>query len=127
MDEKMILVVEDESITAEDIVQRLEKMGYAVTGISSTGEEAVALADASPPDLVLMDVKIKGAIDGIETANIIRGKHDVPVVYLTAYSDAITRSKIETSEPYGLMMKPFQDSELQGVIETALYRHDMEK
>lgn len=127
MEQKRILIVEDESITAEDIAQRLEGMDYTITGIAGTGEEAIELANKTLPDLVLMDVKIKGGMDGIESADIIRQSRDIPIIYLTAYTDSLTINKIKMSEPYGLMMKPFQDSELQGVIETALYKHGMEQ
>lgn len=118
-----ILIVEDERITAEDLTEILEGMGYEVTATVSSGEEAIVQAEQNPPDLALMDIRIRGSIDGIETATILRGRYDIPVIYLTAYADPETLDRAKRSMPMGYVMKPLQESELQASIEIALYRH----
>lgn len=121
-----ILVVEDESIVAMDIKHRLESMGYTVPGITSSGEEAVEKAAETNPDLVLMDIVLKGEIDGIEAAQQIKDSLDIPVVYLTAYSDDKTLKRAKITGPFGYIIKPFEDRELHSAIEVALYKHKME-
>ena len=121
-----ILVVEDERLIAEDVRMRLEFMGYAVPAIVSTGEEAIRAAEAHRPDLVLMDIVLYGAMDGIETSEAIRDQFDIPVVYLTSHTDDETLNRVKLTQPFGYVIKPFVDKELQGVIETALYKSQME-
>ena len=121
-----ILVVEDESIVAMDIKHRLENMGYIVPAITSSGEEAVAKAAESNPDLVLMDIVLKGEMDGIDAAQQIKDNFDIPVVYLTAYSDEKTLKRAKITGPFGYIIKPFEDRELHSAIEVALYKHEME-
>lgn len=118
-----ILVVEDESIVAEDIRLSLEGLGYNVVDVVGTGEEAIKNIEEYKSDLVLMDIVLKGAIDGIETATQIRSRFNIPVVYLTAYADKKTLDKAKVSEPYGYILKPFNDLELHSTIETAIYMH----
>jgi CheY-like chemotaxis protein len=122
-----LLVVEDERIVAMSLQGKLQSMGYRVAALTASGEEAVALAEQLRPDLVLMDISLDGAMDGVEAARIIRGRLKIPVVYLTAYSnrDVVERAKV--TEPFGYVLKPFVDRELQIVIEMALYRHQMER
>jgi PAS domain S-box-containing protein len=129
-----ILVVEDERITAEDIRAGLEFAGYKVPAICSTGEDAVRQAGRLEPDLVLMDIKLEGEMDGIEAAAQIRKDYDIPVIYLTAYSDEKTVERAKLTEPsgflvkgQGMLTKPFEESELHAAIEITLYRHQMEK
>ncbi len=129
-----ILVVEDERITAEDIRAGLEFAGYKVPVICSTGEDAVQQAGRLEPDLVLMDIKLEGEMDGIEAAAEIRKSRDIPVIYLTAYSDEKTVERAKLTEPsgflvkgQGLLSKPFDENELHAAIEITLYRHQMEK
>ena len=122
-----ILVVDDERIVALDITHTLQQMGYAIAGVASTGEEAVARAGDSRPDLVLMDIKLKGSMDGIEAAERIRELFDVPIIYLTAYSDSQTLDRAKSSEPFGYLIKPFDERELHSTIEVALYKHRMER
>lgn len=119
-----ILIVEDENIVAKDIENNLKKMGYMVTGIVSTGEKAIDTALETKPDLILMDIMLKGNMTGIEAANVIREKLDIPVIFLTAYADETTISKAKVSEPYGYIIKPFKENDLQTTIEIALYKHD---
>jgi signal transduction histidine kinase/CheY-like chemotaxis protein len=117
-----ILVVDDEQLVALDIERRLAPLGYAVAAASS-GEEAIERVTTEKPDLVLMDVKLSGAIDGIEAARRIRDVLDVPVIYVTAYADQSTLDRARGSEPYGYILKPFDARELKAAIEMALQRH----
>jgi len=121
-----ILVVEDESIVAMDIKHRLESMGYIVPAITSSGEEAVKKTAETNPDLVLMDIVLKGEMDGIDAAQQIKDNLDIPVVYLTAYSDEKTLKRAKITGPFGYIIKPFEDRELHSAIEIALYKHEME-
>jgi len=122
-----ILVVEDERIVAKDITSSLERLGYGVTGIASSGEEAVRMVGDKPPDLILMDVVLKGDIDGIDAAEHIRKQYDVPVIYLTAYADSTTLERAKGTVPYGYLLKPWQERELRTVIEIALHKHMLEQ
>lgn len=123
---KQILIVEDEIIIAEGLQRKLKTMGYAVPVTVSSGEEAVKKVKENNPDLVLMDIVIYGKMDGIETAAQIHSL-DIPVVYLTAYADEKTLERAKITEPFGYLIKPFKERELQITIEIALYKHEMEK
>jgi PAS domain S-box-containing protein len=118
-----ILIVEDERITAEDLAEVLKDLGYHVTAVVSSGEEALREAERNPPDLVLMDIRIKGEMDGTEAARILRERFDVPVVYLTAHADRDTLERAKQSRPLGYIVKPFQEAELHASVEMALYKH----
>jgi len=122
-----ILVVEDESITALHIKTILEAKGYVVPAIVGSGDEAIEMAREFIPDVVLMDIRLRGNIDGIEAAGTIRSRFDVPVIYLTAYADQETSERARLTEPYGYLLKPFDERELMIVVEMALYRHKMER
>lgn len=122
-----ILIVEDESIVAKDIQAGLQGLGYTVVGMVATGEEALEQAATLRPDLVLMDIKLKGEMDGIETAHRLRASYPVPVVYLTAFTDDNTLHRAKASEAFGYLLKPFEDRELRTTIEMALYKHTMER
>jgi PAS domain S-box-containing protein len=124
---KYILVVEDERIVARDIQRSLADLGYDVPETAATAEQAILLATRRCPDLVLMDIRIKGDRDGIETAGILRRRFDVPVIYLTAYADAPTVERAKATEPLGYLLKPVKPDELRSAVEIALYRHVMEK
>jgi len=126
MAKSRILVVEDEIIIAMDIQDDLENMGYQVIGTVSSGEEAIRYARELSPDLVLMDIVLEGKIDGITAAEEIRSRFNIPVVYLTAYSDNIILERAKLTEPFGYILKPFDDRELQTNIEMALYKHKIE-
>lgn len=121
-----ILVVEDEQIVAEDLKMTLEGLGYNVAGIASSGERAIELADTEMPDLILMDIMLAGKIDGIAAASEIRGSHDIPVIYVTAYADSTLLDRAKLTEPYGYIVKPFNEREVQSNIEIALFKHRME-
>lgn len=122
-----ILVVEDERIVAEDIQRSLESIGYVVTAVTDSGEDALVQTEKTKPDLVLMDIVLSGKIDGIDAAEKIIACFDIPIIYLTAYSDEQTLNKAKITEPYGYILKPYHDSELQSSVEMALYKHEMEK
>lgn len=122
-----ILIVENEAITALDIQKLLESMGFEVVSIVSSGMEAVRKARDLKPDLILMDILIKGNMDGIETAEEIMNLFDIPVIYLTAYSDEKTFERIKLTQPYGFITKPISYSELRASIENALYKHTLYK
>ncbi len=126
MSRPSILIVDDEIIIARELEARLQAMGYGVAGIAASGEEAVRLAVEAQPSLVLMDVVLKGAIDGIEAAAEIRRRCQVPVIYVTAYTDAQTLERAMVTEPFAYIVKPFSERELNANIEMALYRHRVE-
>jgi signal transduction histidine kinase len=121
-----ILIVEDERIVAGDIRSRLRRLGYSVVDMVSTGEEAIQRADALHPDLVLMDIRLEGPMDGIQAADAIRSRLDIPVIYLSAFADKQTVERAKVTEPFGYLIKPFEDSELHSTIEVALYKRKTE-
>ena len=121
-----ILVVEDEAIVAQDLKNSLEILGYEIPAISTSGEEAIKNALELSPDLVLMDIMLKGDMDGIEAISRIRKKIDLPVIYLTAYADEETLKRAKTTTPLGYILKPFDERELHTAIEIGLYKHKME-
>ena len=124
MNKTNILIVEDEAIVAKDIQQSLKKAGYNVVGVASTGEKAIELANEKKPDLVLMDIMLKGPMSGIEAAEEIRLALNIPVVFLTAYADESTFNKAKLTEPYGYIIKPFKDIDLHTSIQLALHKHE---
>ncbi len=126
MDRKKILVVEDEGVIALDIESRLRSMGYAVAGTATSGREALEKVRKTEPDIVLLDIKLRGEVDGAWVGRVVRERFDIPVVYLTAYSDETVLDKIKDTEPFGYILKPFQDGELRASVELALYKHRME-
>ncbi|MGD1992023.1 MAG: response regulator [Anaerolineae bacterium] len=115
-----ILIAEDESIVALDIKKRLERLGFTVAAVATSGEEAVRRAAETRPDLVLIDIRLKGAMDGIEAAEAIRARVRVPILYLTAMSDAKTRRRAELTQNCGYLTKPIDGQQLQTTVETAL-------
>ncbi len=127
MEKPHILVVEDESVVALDIQNRLVNLGYDVPVIVSNGEEAIRKVETICPDLVLMDIKLKGEMDGVEAAEHIRTHFEVPVIYLTAYTDGPTLQRAKIAEPFGYLLKPVKERELHTTIEMALYKHRMER
>lgn len=127
MAETRILVVEDESVVAKDIQWSLKGLGYAICGWASSGGEAIQKAGDLKPDLVLMDVVLKGEMDGIEASEHIRKNFNIPVIYLTAYADEHTLQRAKVTEPFGYILKPFEERELHTTLEVALYRHKTEK
>lgn len=127
MSKTNILVVEDESIVSKDIQHSLKKLGYHVVGAAATGEKALELVRLERPDIVLMDIMLKGEMNGIETAEIIRTELAIPVIFLTAYADESTLAKAKVTEPYGYIIKPFKEIDLHTSIEMAIYKHAKEQ
>ena len=127
MVKKRILVVEDERIVSEDIKMTLWSLGYSVEDAVSSGEDAVKRAGEIKPDLVLMDIRLEGKLGGINAAQQIKKEFNIPVVYLTAYADENTLKNAKYTEPFGYLIKPFEDRELHATIEMAFYRYSMEK
>lgn len=127
MPKARIMVVEDERLIAEDIKDALVKLGYEVAASASTGDEAVRLASELSPDLILMDIMLKGGMDGISAATAINENKRIPVIYLTAYSDSETLKRAKISEPFGYILKPFEERELNAAIEISLYRRKTEE
>ena len=120
MDRKVIQIVEDERIVAEDMREILEIAGYEVCGIANCGDQAIELAERHRPDLVLMDIVIRGELDGIETARHIRDTVGTPVVFLTAYSQTGVLERTQELEPRGFLVKPYEESALIGAVAAAL-------
>ena len=119
---KRILIVEDEGIVAADLEDRLKRMGYTVAGKAASGSRAIEEAARLRPDLALMDIILKGPLDGVETAEQITNRYEIPVVYLTAHADDPTTKRAELTGPFGYVLKPFDDRELRMTVEIALYR-----
>lgn len=119
---RKIIIAEDEKIVAKDIENKLKKSGYDVIGVVSTGKDLLDKVSESPPDLVLMDIKLDGDMDGIETAQKLKDGYGLPVVYLTAYADKITLNRINDTKPGGYVLKPFKLSDLRQSIEAAILK-----
>lgn len=125
-DPARILVVEDESIVAFNLQQRLSQLGYDVPAVAVSGTESFELVEQTNPDLVLMDIHIQGDLDGIEVAARLREHHAIPVIYLTAYSEDSTLERARKTKPYGYLLKPFSERELHATIQMAFERHRLE-
>ncbi len=123
MSKANILVVEDESIVSKDIQLSLKKLGYNVVGSATTGKKAIDMALELKPDIILMDIMLKGDINGIRAIKRIQTRANIPVIYLTAYADENTLEKAKVTQPYGYIIKPFKEIDLQTSIEMALYKH----
>ncbi|OYE01973.1 hybrid sensor histidine kinase/response regulator [Nostoc sp. 'Peltigera membranacea cyanobiont' 232] len=127
MGQARILVVEDEVIVARTIASQLSQLGYIVTGTASSGKVAIAKASETQPELVLMDIILKGEMDGIATASKIREQLDVPVIFLTAYGDDRTLERAKITQPFGYIVKPFTTKDLRIAIEIGLLQHQLER
>jgi two-component system, response regulator PdtaR len=125
--ELKLLVVEDEAIVAIDIRHKLEAFGYSVTDVVSSGEEAVSSVSRKMPDLVLLDISLKGSMSGIDTALIFAERFSLPVIFITAHSDNITFTKALEVRPYGYIVKPFIERDIRFSIEVVRQRMDREK
>ncbi len=126
MTKAKIMIVEDEWIAAEDTQYKLQDLGYIVTALASTGNEAIQKAEEDKPDLVLTDIVLEGEMDGIEVAKQIYSSFDIPFIYLTAYADDKILERIKITEPFGYIVKPFTNEDLKITIELALYKHKAE-
>ena len=127
MAKTQIMLVEDEGIIALNTQKRLLSLGYDVCAMVSSGEEAIKKAEEHKPSLVLMDIRLRGEMDGIEAAQKIRERFNIPIVYFTAISDKRTLEQVKITEPYGYIIKPFEDSELHATIEKALLKSRKDK
>jgi PAS domain S-box-containing protein len=127
MNKTAILIVEDEAVIADDLKETLEGMGYFVAAIVSSGEKALKKTEALKPDLVLMDIVLKGAMDGIEAADRIRTGFDIPVVYLTSHADEKTFQRAKLTGSFSYLLKPFETQALRHTIEMALYKHQADR
>lgn len=123
MEKLNIFIVEDESIVAKDIQNSLTKLGYNVIGIANNGKDAIEKILELKPDLLLMDIMIKGDLTGIDVSEKIKEKLNVPIIFLTAYADEGTLAKAKITEPYGYILKPFKEVDLHSTIEMAYYKH----
>lgn len=122
-----ILIVEDEILIADDIKDSLEELGYTVTDIANSGKEAIEKSAETQPHLVLMDIRLKGNMDGVQAAQQIWKRFNIPIIYLTANSDASTLQRAKTTEPFGYLTKPFRERELHTAIEIALHKYQLER
>jgi len=127
MTQPRILIVEDEAIIAADLQRRLSRLGCEVVGTAASGEDAVRLATALKPELVLMDINLRGEMDGTQTAQQVRTQLQLPVVYLTASSDATVVKRAKLTDAFGYLLKPLDERLLHITIEMALYKHQMEQ
>jgi len=127
MEKMQILIVEDEMILAENIGRYLNKLGYTVSAIVTTGEAALQKAQELQPDLVLMDIHLDGELDGVEAAEHIRTAFGIPMVYITGYADPETLERARLTEPYAYLLKPIKEIDLAIAIPLALYRHEMDR
>jgi len=122
-----ILIVEDEGVAALDIKRTLESFGYEVVGRVVTGNDAISYAESTRPDLVLMDIVLKGSMDGIDAAMEIKKQLSIPVVFLTAYAEDELLKRAMLAEPFGYIIKPFNNRELHCIIEIALFKHQVDQ
>ena len=122
-----ILIVEDEVLVARDVSARLERMGYTVVGTAAKGEDAIKLALSEKPNLILMDINLRGEMDGIEAAKKINEASSIPVIFCTAYSNDEVLQRAKVTSPFGYVLKPFDNRELSINIEIALYKHKVEQ
>jgi PAS domain S-box-containing protein len=127
MQAKTVLIVEDESVVALDLKLQLKKLGYEVSGLADSGDQAIEIAGQQHPDIVLMDVRLRGDMDGIQAAALIRRDHDIPIIFLTSHSDDETVHRAAQTAPYGYLTKPYQIKELRAGIEVALTKAGMER
>ncbi len=127
MEKKNILIVEDEGLLVVQLELDLERMGHTVAGIYASGEEALQGIETARPDLVLMDIKLQGEMDGIETADHINKRYDIPIIFMTAHSEESTIERAKLTEPYGYLLKPINPRELQIAVEVAVYKSKIDK
>lgn len=120
------MIVEDEMIVSRNLEQRLEEAGFSVIAAASSGEEAIELCRSLTPDCILMDIKLSGSLDGVQTAAIIKKSKNIPVIYLTAFADDTILEKAKITDPFGYLLKPFDIRDLKKTIEIALYKHSLE-
>lgn len=121
------MIVEDELIVSKSLENRLMNAGFNVIAAVNTGEEAIQICESFTPDCILMDIKLSGELDGVQTAAIIKSKKNIPVIYLTAFADDEILEKAKLTDPFGYLLKPFDIRDLKKTIEIAIYKHSLEK
>ena len=122
-----VMIVEDESIISLHIKGSLLRLGYSISGVAASGEAALRKIETTPPDLVLMDIHLKGDMNGIEVSKKIESDFQIPVIYLTANADSVTFQEAKQTSPHSYIIKPFQEKELGMAIELALHQHQKEQ
>ena len=127
MSDESILIVEDEQIVAEDIGESIRHMGYTVCSIEGNGESAISAAATLFPDLILMDISLSGSMNGIDAAERIIRKQEIPIIFLTAFADSQIIERAKVIQPYGYILKPFDERELKSSIEIALYKFRLDR
>ena len=127
MEKTKLLIVEDNAIVAEDLKSKLINLGYDVIAIAYSGKKALTCVENQKPDIVLMDINLGKEIDGVDTASKLKFEHEISVIYLTAHADDDTISRAKITEPYGYIIKPFDDTELKSVIEIAVYKQRVDR
>ncbi|MBF0607061.1 MAG: histidine kinase dimerization/phosphoacceptor domain -containing protein [Candidatus Magnetobacterium sp. LHC-1] len=127
MDKARVQIVEDEGIIALSLTRKLEKLGYIITSVVPSSEEAIKKAETDMPDIILMDIAIQGDMDGIDTAAEISRRFNIPIIFMTAYADEQLLERAKITEPYGYIVKPSTDKEIHIMIKMALYKHGMEQ
>jgi len=125
--EPRALIIEDEILIAEELKERLSRLGYSVIGAVDSADEGIAIATRELPDIVLMDIRLKGEKDGIQAAHEIRQRVDLPIVYVTDYSDPLTVERVKHTDYDGFILKPFHRHDLQSTIQIAMERHAIRK
>ena len=121
-----ILIIEDEGVVAHDIARRIRKLGYDVAAIKYNSDDAIRFLNIHSPDLILCDINIGGANDGVEVAEYVLQNQRIPLIFVTALTDVSTLNRAKKALPYGYIVKPFDDHDLHSSIEMALYKHNME-
>ncbi|MCG6536732.1 MAG: response regulator, partial [Syntrophales bacterium LBB04] len=127
MNREKIMVVEDEWVVADQLCRHLQDLGYTISSTASTGDEAIRKAEADSPDLILMDIVLKGKMDGIEAADRINSQFNIPMIYLTAYTNPEYIERAKQTKPFSYLVKPFNQKELHANIEMSLHRHLADK
>jgi CheY-like chemotaxis protein len=122
-----IMIVEDEFLIAQELQDRLESLGYKVTMVVESGEEALAVAKEDPPQVVIMDIRLQGAMNGIETASVLRNELGIPSIYVTAYAEDGMLDGAAKTDHSGYLIKPYRDKELQAAVEAALFKSSLEQ
>jgi len=125
--EPRALIIEDEILIAEELKERLSRLGYSVVGAVDSADEGIAIATRELPDVVLVDIRLKGGKDGIQAAREIRQRVDLPIVFVTAYSDPLTVERVKRTDHDGFILKPFHRHDLQSTIQIAMERHRIRK
>jgi DNA-binding LytR/AlgR family response regulator len=124
---KKILIVEDEFFIAQDMSEFLEEIGYTVIGIESKAEDVFQAIETSQPDFVILDINLNEELDGVQIGSVIQNKYNLPFIYLTAFTDTKTLERVKMTEPYGYLVKPFNEKDLEITLELAIHKHQLSK